>query len=59
MTSYHLAQINIGKLRAPVDAPQTAQFVANLDRINALAEGHAGFVWRLTGSGNDATDIMA
>jgi hypothetical protein len=59
MTSYHLAQVNIGKLRAPVDAPEIASFVANLDRINALAESQSGFVWRLTGSGNDATDVMA
>jgi hypothetical protein len=35
-----------------------ADFKNNLDRINALAEGHAGFVWRLTGEGNDATDIQ-
>jgi hypothetical protein len=58
MTGFHLAQINIGRLRAPVDDPMIADFVANLDRINALAEGQPGFVWRLTGDGNDATDIQ-
>jgi len=58
MTAYHLAEINIGTLRAPVDSPQIAEFVANLDRINALAESMPGFVWRLTGEGNDATDIQ-
>jgi hypothetical protein len=31
--------------------------VANLDRINALADASPGFVWRLTGDGNNATDI--
>jgi hypothetical protein len=58
MTAYHLAEINIGRLRAPVGDPMIADFVANLDRINALAEGSPGFVWRLTGDGNDATDIQ-
>jgi hypothetical protein len=58
MTGYHLAQLNIGILKAPMDAPETADFADNLDRINALAEAQAGFVWRLTGEGaNDATDL--
>jgi heme-degrading monooxygenase HmoA len=56
---FELAQINIGRLLAPIDSPQIADFVANLDRINALAEAQAGFVWRLTGEGNNATDIHA
>ena len=58
MSGYQLAQVNIGILRAPIDAPETAEFVANLDRINALAETQPGFVWRLTGEGNNATDIQ-
>ncbi|KQW70401.1 hypothetical protein ASE17_16010 [Phenylobacterium sp. Root77] len=59
MTSYHLAQINVARLKAPLDAPETADFTDNLDRINALAEASKGFVWRLTGDGNDATDLAA
>jgi len=59
MSGYHLAQINIGKLKAPIDAPETAEFKNNLDRINALAESSPGFVWRLTGEGNNATDLVA
>jgi len=58
MTGYQLAQINVGRLLAPVDHPQIADFVANLDRINALADGLPGFVWRLKGEGNNATDIQ-
>jgi hypothetical protein len=34
-----------------------ADFVAQLDEINALAERSPGFVWRLTGEGNDATSL--
>ena len=53
----HLAQLNIGRIVAPIDDPRMAGFANNLDRINALAERSEGFVWRLTGAGNDATDI--
>ena len=55
--AYHLAQINIGRMAAPLDSPTMAEFVNNLDRINALAEGSPGFVWRLIGAGNDATSL--
>ena len=59
MSHYELAQINIGRLIAPVTAPEIAGFADNLDRINALAETMPGFVWRLRGAGNNATDIAA
>lgn len=58
MTNFHLAQINVGRLLQPVDHPQIADFKNNLDRINALADGLPGFVWRLVGEGNNATDIQ-
>ncbi|CCG99405.1 hypothetical protein FAES_1395 [Fibrella aestuarina BUZ 2] len=51
----HLAQINIGRLIAPLDTPALADFVAGLDPINALAEGSPGFVWRLKDETNNAT----
>jgi hypothetical protein len=54
---FHLAQINIATLLAPLDDPRLAEFVANLDRINELAEAAPGFVWRLKGEGNDATSL--
>jgi hypothetical protein len=57
VTAYHLAQVNIGRLHAPIDDPRIDDFRNALDRINALAEAQPGFVWRLTGEGNDATDI--
>jgi hypothetical protein len=58
-SAFHLAQINIGRIVAPTDSPVLKDFMDNLDRINALAEAQAGFVWRLVGDGNDATDIQA
>jgi hypothetical protein len=54
---FHLAQINIAKMLAPIDSPVMAEFVANLDSINALAEESEGFVWRLKDDVNNATSI--
>jgi hypothetical protein len=59
MSGFQLAQVNIGRLRAPIDSPAIRDFVDNLDRINALAESQPGFVWRLVGEGNNATDVRA
>lgn len=47
MTGYQLAQLNIAAMREPLESPSMADFVANLERINALAERSPGFVWRL------------
>ena len=55
--THHLAQRNIARLLAPLDSPQVADFVAALDPINALAEGAAGFVWRLQTPEGDATSV--
>src|SRR5436853_157036 len=57
--TWHLAQLNIGRLRVPVDDPATADFMANLDPINALAEATPGFVWRLQTEEGNATAIRA
>lgn len=46
--THYLAQLNIGRLHHPLDAPETAEFVAALDAINLIAERSPGFVWRLT-----------
>jgi len=47
MSAWHLAQLNIAHLQDSLESDQLTDFVANLDRINALAEGSPGFVWRL------------
>jgi heme-degrading monooxygenase HmoA len=54
---YYLAQMNIGRLRAPVDSPEVAEFVALLDPINALADTAPGFVWRLQTEDGNATAV--
>lgn len=55
--THHLAQINVAKMLAPLNAPELIDFARNLDPINALADGSPGFVWRLVGEGNDATSL--
>jgi Domain of unknown function (DUF3291) len=55
MGQYHIAQVNIGRVKAPVEDPIMAGFVARLDEINALAECSPGFVWRLQTSEGNAT----
>lgn len=54
-TNYHLAQVNIGRLRASIDDPLIGGFVARLADINALAEQSPGFVWRLQTEEGNAT----
>jgi len=56
--AFELAQINIGRLIAPIDDPRIAGFVSQLDPINALADGFPGFVWRLQSAAGNATDIV-
>ena len=55
--NYQLAQINISRLLAPLDDPQIAGFVSQLEPINALADSAPGFVWRLKSDSGNATDI--
>lgn len=56
-TTYHLAQVNIARMLAPLDDPIMAGFVNRLPEINALAEGAPGFVWRLMTPAGDATSL--
>jgi hypothetical protein len=53
-----LAQINIGRIVAPMDDPRIADFIAQLDEVNTLAEQSQGFVWRLQSDSGNATDIV-
>lgn len=54
---FQLAQLNIGRLVAPLEAPEIADFVAALDEINALADAAPGFIWRFQTETGDATAV--
>ncbi|MPY62507.1 DUF3291 domain-containing protein [Streptomyces spongiae] len=55
--AYELAQVNIARLKAPLDSPQLKDFVDALDPVNAVADASDGFVWRLQDESGDATNI--
>ena len=54
---YVLAQVNIGRLREPLDSPRLAGFVAALDPVNAAADAAPGFLWRLQTEDGNATAV--
>ena len=56
---YVVAQVNIGRLVAPLDSPQLADFVAMLDPVNAVADTAPGFVWRLQTEDGNSTALRA
>ena len=57
MPGYHLAQINIAEMKAPLHMPLMKTFVDQIAKINDLAEASPGFVWRLKDQYGDATSI--
>ena len=57
MSAYHIAEINIARMLAPIDDPIMADFVAQLAPVNALADQTPGFVWRLQTDSGDATNL--
>jgi len=57
VSRFHLAQVNIGRLRAPVDDALMEGFRSLLAPINALADRSPGFIWRLQTEEGNATAI--
>ena len=55
MAKYDMAQVNIARMKAPLDSSVMAGFVERLDEINALADRSPGFVWRLQTAEGNAT----
>ncbi|MFI6937884.1 DUF3291 domain-containing protein [Streptomyces sp. NPDC050418] len=55
--SYELAQVNVGKLQAPLDSAQLKDFTEGLGPVNAVADQSDGFVWRLQDESGDATEF--
>ncbi len=57
MAESHVAQLNIGRPLHSLDDRRLADFMNNLDRVNAIAERSPGFVWRLKDESNNATAV--
>ncbi|MGW9300198.1 DUF3291 domain-containing protein [Streptomyces cyaneofuscatus] len=52
-----LAQVNIARLRFPLDSPELKDFVDGLDPVNTVADQAEGSVWRLRSDSGNATDV--
>jgi Domain of unknown function (DUF3291) len=48
---HHLAQVNVARLRAPLDDPSMREFAAGIAPIHRLAWTSPGFVWQLRTDG--------
>jgi len=59
VVDYHLAELNVARLRRPLDADETAEFVAALEPVNTIAETSPGFVWRLTDDVGQSSSFVA
>jgi hypothetical protein len=59
MSRYRIAQINVSRMKAPIDHPVMSSFVSQLGEINAVADASPGFVWRLAAENGNATYIRA
>ncbi|MEU9477024.1 DUF3291 domain-containing protein [Streptomyces sp. NPDC048191] len=55
--AYELAEVNIARLKFPLDSPELKFFVDSLDPVNEAADAADGFVWRLQSDSGNATDI--
>ncbi|MFJ9041136.1 DUF3291 domain-containing protein [Streptomyces sp. NPDC102406] len=56
--AFHLAELNVVTLRHSFDDPRMADFVEQLNPVNAAADAAPGFVWRLVADGaDDATEL--
>jgi hypothetical protein len=59
MGNWELAQFNVARAVDALDSPALAGFMAELKRVNELADVAAGFVWRYEGSSADAPAASA
>jgi Domain of unknown function (DUF3291) len=54
---FHLAQLNVATILAPLDDERMRGFVEALDHVNAIADASPGFVWRLKDDAGNATAL--
>jgi hypothetical protein len=53
----HLAQLNVAHMRAPMDSPELADFIAALEPLYEISDAAPGFVWRLK-EGDTPQDLI-
>jgi hypothetical protein len=47
-----LAQVNVARMRGPIDSAVMREFADGFDPVNKLADASSGFVWRLQTGGH-------
>jgi hypothetical protein len=53
---WELAQVNVARMRSPLETPEMAGFVAAIDPVLRMAEDSDGFLWRYAdGHGRNVT----
>jgi len=57
--AFALAEFNIARLKVPISDPIVAEFVAQLDDVNALAEQSPGFLWRMKVQDGSANYVVS
>ena len=57
MPAFHIAQVNLGRPRGPLDSELMREFMEALDSVNAVADDSPGFVWRLQTDEGNATAL--
>jgi uncharacterized protein DUF3291 len=55
---HQLAQVNVARLRAPMDDPAMREFVAGVGPIHRLARTSPGFVWQLHTDGGHGVCVQ-
>jgi hypothetical protein len=55
--THHLAQLSIAQMQGALDDPVMADFVAQIDEMNAAAEASPEFIWRLVMDDNEAGSL--
>ena len=55
---HQLAQVNVARLRAPMDDPAMLEFVAGVGPIHRLAHKSPGFVWQLHTDGGHGVCVQ-
>jgi hypothetical protein len=53
------AQLNVGKVRYPLEHPEMAEFTSMLGLVNQMAELSHGFIWRLTTTDGMSSSYVA
>ena len=57
-STWHVAEINIARALAPLTDPRMADFVAQLETVNGMADASPGFVWRLKADDGGASSYV-